>query len=157
MNRTVTSTVSAIPVLILAILVAAGLGACSRQESLAYLEDNAGAVSIPAPTTDSFAEREAIRQSLRDFTAGVRGADGAADLRIVQVGIDSDYALTTWLRGENGGQAVLRKEEGTWKVVDRRPGWYGLKGLRQVKVPAEVAKRLLDELDPNWVSYEARL
>lgn len=152
------ASMSAVPVLILAILVFAGLGACSRQEPPAPAEGTASAAAAnTSPAEDSPAEREAIRRALRDFTAEKRGKDAAADLRIVQIGIDSDYALTTWLRGDNGGQAVLQKQGGTWTVLSRDRGWYGIKGLLEVDVPEQVAKRLLDELDPNWVSYESHL
>lgn len=159
MKRAVMSAASAVPVLILVILVAMGLGACSRQESPAPAEGTATAADVAATAAaeDSPTEREAVRKALLDFTAEKRGKDAAADLRIVQIGTDSGYALTTWLRGDNGGQAVLKKEGGTWKVLSRDRGWYGIKGLLEVDVPEQVAKRLLDELDPNWVSYESKL
>jgi hypothetical protein len=156
MKRAVISA-STVPVLILVLFAVVGLGACSDQEPAAPVEGTASAAAAANPAEDSPAEREAVRRALRDFTAEQRGKDAAADLRIVQIGIDSDYALTTWLRGDNGGQAVLRKEGGAWKVLSRHRGWYGIKGLREVEVPDPVAKRLLDELDPNWVSYESRL
>jgi hypothetical protein len=155
MKRSVMSAASAVPVL--AVVFAFGLGACSRQESAAPAEGTASAAANPGPAVDSPAEREAVRRALRDFTAEKRGKDAAADLRIVQIGIASDYALATWLRGDNGGQAVLQKEGGTWKVLSRDRGWYGIRGLREVDVPEQVAKSLLDQVDPNWVSYESSL
>jgi hypothetical protein len=154
MQRVVGSTASAVSILLL-LSLASGLGGCSRQESSA--EGVPSAAPAGSAAQDTPAEREAIRQALHQQVQATKGEKAADDLRIVQIGIDSDYALATWLRGNRGGQAVLQRQGGTWKVVSRDRGWYGIQGLREVDVPERVAKQLLDQVDPNWASYESKL
>ena len=68
--------------------------------------------------------------------------------------------LATWTRGktgntgETGGQALLRWEEGSWKVLINEPGWLGLRRLMKEGVPDVVCRSLLEQIDPNWASYE---
>jgi len=48
----------------------------------------------------------------------------------------------------------LHRQAGAWTVLDYGAAWLGLHRICQHRVPATVAKRLLDEIDPNWPSYE---
>jgi hypothetical protein len=80
-------------------------------------------------------------------------------VKLEQIALDSVYALATWTRGntgtgDTGGQALLRWEEGSWKVLINEPGWLGARRLAQEGVPDVVCKSLLDQIDPNWPSYE---
>ena len=116
------------------------------------------ACRAPEPPVDNTAmsaqeEAPAIRLALHDFidrTPGVK----PIDLEVAQVGVDSGYALVTWMHEEAAGQAVLRKQNGAWTVVDCEAGWMGLRGVCAEKVPEAVAQRLLDQVDPRWGSYE---
>ncbi len=49
---------------------------------------------------------------------------------------------------------MLRKENGAWQVVECSDGWLGLRGVCRSQVPTDVAQRLLDQIDPQWRSYE---
>ena len=101
----------------------------------------------------SAAEVAAVRQALHRYV-GSTDLEAPVDVELAQVAIDSDYALVSWLHEGEGGQAVLHKAGGVWVVMECGPGWLGLRGVCQEKVPVEVSKRLLDGLDPNWPSYE---
>lgn len=131
---------AAVAALVLAALAA--LAACARQ-------------TPQASTTplNRAAEESAIRGALHRH---VERSPGVApmDLQVAQIGIDSGYALVTWMHEERGGQAVLRKEAGQWQVLECRSGWLGVRGVFRQRVPDDVAKRLLDQVDPNWPSYE---
>lgn len=133
---------AAVAALALAALAALGLATCARQ-------------TPPMSTTpiDRAAEATAIRRALHDHVE--RSPDVAPiDLQVAQIGIDSGYALVTWMHGERGGQAVLRKEAGQWQVLECGSGWLGVRGVFRQRIPDDVAKRLLDQVDPNWPSYE---
>lgn len=99
------------------------------------------------------AEAPAIRQALHAYLD--RDAAGReVDLEVAQVGVDSGYALVTWAHEKKAGQAVLRKVEGVWTVLECSDGWLGLRGVCEQQVPQPVAQRLLDQVDPKWGSYE---
>ena len=113
------------------------------------------AVQAPPPGTSAVgrsAEEAAVRQALHLYVD--HGKAAPIDLDVAQIAIDSGYALVTWTHGDQGGQALLRKEGAAWRVLECGPGWLGLRGVCGERVPDEVAKRLLDRIDPNWASYE---
>ena len=133
---------AAVTALALAALAALGLAACARQ-------------TPPASTTplNRAAEEAAIRGALHRHVE--RSPDVVpVDLQVAQIGIDSGYALVTWMHEEQGGQALLHKEVGQWQVLECGSGWLGVRGIFRQRVPDGVAKRLLDQVDPNWASYE---
>lgn len=109
------------------------------------------AASVPAVATPG--DKAAIEQVL----AGATNDDvvaKVAKLKLEQLAMDSGYALATWTRGDAAGQALLRKEDQVWTVLAHDKGWMGIKALSRKGVPDEVARRLMDQIDPNWVSYE---
>jgi hypothetical protein len=97
-------------------------------------------------------QRAAIEQALLHATYD--GAGNPAPVTLEQIALAADYALATWTRGDEGGQALLRWEDGSWKVIHQEAGWLGLRRLGQLGVPGHVSKSLLDQIDPNWPSYE---
>jgi hypothetical protein len=131
------------------VFLAVGFATCLRQQA-------PPAAPVPpanASAADRAVEVAAVRQALHRYV-GSTDLDAPVDVDLAQVAVDSDYALVSWLHDGEGGQAVLRKVGGVWTVVECGPGWLGLHGVCREKVPTEVAKRLLDGLDPNWPSYE---
>lgn len=71
-----------------------------------------------------------------------------------KVAVVSGYALVSWLEGEAGGQALLQRQSGTWKILTHGGGWLGLGGLKQSGVSQPIAERLLTQIDPKWRNYE---
>lgn len=109
------------------------------------------AASVPAVATAD--DRAAIEQVLLGATDD-DVTERVAKLKLEQVALDSGYALATWSRGDAAGQALLRKEDQAWTVLAHDKGWMGVKVLSRQGVPDEVARRLMDQIDPNWASYE---
>ena len=97
-------------------------------------------------------QRAAIQQALLQATYEGSGNPGKVTLE--QIALAGEYALATWTRGEAGGQALLQWEEGSWKVLSQIGGWMGLRRLTDLGVPGQIAKSLLDQIDPNWPTYE---
>ena len=130
---------------------------CSVLVSLAFLgfaacTQSARTVDMMNPVQPSALHKAAIQQALLHDT---HEGDGQPEpVKLEQIALDSVYALATWTRGETGGQALLRWEEGSWKVLINEPGWLGVRRLVQEGVPDVVCKSLLDQIDPNWPSYE---
>jgi hypothetical protein len=67
--------------------------------------------------------------------------------KVRKVAVVSGYALVSWIEGEAGGQALLQKQSGTWKILTYGGGWLGLGGLKQAGVPQAIAERLLTQID----------
>lgn len=109
------------------------------------------AASVPAVATAG--DKAAIEQVLVGATDD-DVAERVAKLKLEQLALDSGYALATWTRGDAAGQALLRKEGQAWAVLAHDKGWMGIKALSREGVPDEVARRLMDQIDPNWASYE---
>jgi hypothetical protein len=140
-----------LPALVLVSLSCLWLAGCARQEIPLPVDKPPAS----AARADRAAEEAAIRQALhRYLEATGQGSAEEQNVDLAQVSIDSGYALVTWKHEREGGQAVLQSQAGGWKVLDCGPGWLGLEGVCKDHVPVEVAKRLLDEIDPNWPSYE---
>lgn len=74
--------------------------------------------------------------------------------KVRKVAVASGYALVSWIEGEAGGQALLQKQAGTWKILTHGGGWLGLGGLKQAGVPQATAERLLTQIDSKWRNYE---
>lgn len=104
------------------------------------------------PEPPSALQKAAIQQALLQDTSD--DTSNPTPVKLEQIALDSDYALVTWTRGETGGQALLRWEEGSWKVLVNEAGWLGLRRLSRAGVPDLVARSLLEQIDPNWPSYE---
>jgi hypothetical protein len=135
----------------LAGLLVAGLwlGACAGEKPTPA----DGATAAAMTPADLVAEQGAVKAALHGYVDRDRPTD-SNEMEVAQIAIDSGWALVTWMHGEEGGQAVLRQQAGRWHVVECGPGWLGLQGVCREQVPGEVAKRLLDQIEPNWPQYE---
>ena len=123
--------------------------------SLAACNPSVRTADTASPVAPSDLHRSAIQQALLHDTH--EGEGNPEPVKLEQIALDSVYALATWTRGntgDTGGQALLRWEEGSWKVLINEPGWLGLRRLLREGVPEVVCKSLLDQIDPNWPSYE---
>lgn len=109
--------------------------------------------AVDQTATNLTTEGAAIRQALHAYIDR-SPSPKPLDLEVAQIGVDSGYALVTWMHEKQAGQAVLRKQQGAWNVVDCGEGWLGLRGVCAEQVPADVARRLLDQVDPKWSNYE---
>ena len=140
-----------LPMLVLASIPCLGLAGCARHELPSVLDRTAATGAVKA---DHAAEKAAIQEALhRQFEAGRQDPGEEQAVEVSQLSLDSGYALVTWEHEKKGGQALLYSRAGAWTVLESKPGWLGFKGIRK-EVPGDVAKRLLDEIDPNWPSYE---
>ncbi|MEA2559797.1 MAG: hypothetical protein QOH06_1301 [Acidobacteriota bacterium] len=128
---------------VLVSLAALGLAGCTQSARTADMIN---------PVPPSALHKAAIQQALLHDT--YEGTGVPEPIKLEQIALDSVYALATWTRGETGGQALLRWEEGSWKVLINEPGWLGLRRLSQEGVPDVVCRSLLEQIDPNWASYE---
>lgn len=119
---------------------------------LAACNPSVRTADMASPVPPSDVHKAAIQQALLHDT--YEGEGQPEPVKLEQIALDSVYALATWTRGETGGQALLRWEEGSWKVLINEPGWLGLRRLTREGVPEVVCRSLLDQIDPNWPSYE---
>ena len=128
---------------------------CLLLLSLAACNPSVRTADMASPVPPSALHKAAIQQALLHDTQEDEGQP--EPIKLEQIALDSVYALATWTRGntgDTGGQALLRWEEGSWKVLINEPGWLGLRRLLKEGVPDVVCRSLLEQIDPNWASYE---
>jgi hypothetical protein len=94
-------------------------------------------------------EQAVQRTALKSLNSGMRVPATLRKLVVVD-----NFALAGWLRGEAGGQILLKRQEGYWKVITYGGGSLGMRGLTGYGVPKVTAEKILDQYDPNWRSYE---
>jgi hypothetical protein len=93
-------------------------------------------------------ERAVVKKTVQ------KGLGQSPLFKINKVAVTSDYALVSWLQGEGGGVALLKKTSGAWNILAHGGGWYGLGELKKYGVPQAIAERLLTQIDPKWRTYE---
>jgi hypothetical protein len=135
-----------IPVLFVCVLLLAG---CVAQPQDVIRPQTAASAPASATPADRAAIERVLIGATNDDVAVL-----AAKLSLEQVALDSGYALATWSRGDAAGQALLRRQGDAWTVLAHDQGWMGIRGLSREGVPGPVARRLLDQIDPNWATYE---
>ena len=64
-------------------------------------------------------------------------------LKVTRVLVSGPYALASWLEGDGGGQAVLKKSGSTWKVLTRGGGQIDAATMVSVGVPKSYADALV--------------
>jgi len=105
------------------------------------------ATEVALTPTDQTIQRTALKK-LND---GMRVPATIRKLVVVD-----NFALAGWLRGEAGGEILLQRQNGYWKVLTYGGGWLGRRGLTGYGVPKTTAEKILDQYDPNWRSYEPK-
>lgn len=69
---------------------------------------------------------------------------GTAQPRVMQVRIVGNYALADWLLGENaGGQALLVRDQSSWRLIQSGGGAMDVEYLRGLGVPDDATARSL--------------
>jgi len=119
-------------------LVSVGQGAIAQQPSR------------PVIVAQS-SERAAIEKVL---LAKIRQTSAAGKPTVEKVAIADNFALATWSRGEVGGTALLRKSNGSWKILTSGGGWINKTTMREYQVSDATAEKLLSAIDPNWRQFE---
>lgn len=94
---------------------------------------------VQAQAVDDF---EVIR-SLVTQSTGYRGVVKVKPIHIVE-----NYAVVTYVYGQAGGQALLKKENGQWRIVTSDGGWIQEESyLMKFGVPRNIAFKLASEPD----------
>lgn len=71
---------------------------------------------------------------------------GTAQPNVRRVRVAGDFALATWTRGEAGGQALLRRDQSGWRVLQSGGGAMDVGTLRGLGVPTDaIAQQLLTD------------
>ncbi len=94
-------------------------------------------------------------KTVQEVAMAYLNPDSAAVEAVVNRTVMVDrFALMGWNQGEMGGTILLEKQGQTWKVLSSGGGWIGLQGLTSQGVSQQTAKKILDQYDSNWQSYE---
>jgi hypothetical protein len=100
----------------------------------------------PAIAAESQAERQVKNAVISHLSAG---RTLSVKPQVTSVAIAENYALTQWLWGEAGGQAVLVKR-GNWRVVSAGGGAVDVRTLEDNGVPARTARVLVEQIQADW-------
>jgi hypothetical protein len=107
--------------------------------------------SASASANGSFAISQANGSEVIESVALRWARRDATQPELVKVGsiiASGSYALATWVYGETGGQVLLRRENGQWRVVTGGGGSLeNVDYLMQLGVPQKDAETLADGAD----------
>jgi hypothetical protein len=119
--------------------------ALSRSRNVAILAVALTTLAVCAATL-SVDQQQVIQATI---AAGrVRFPNSTVPVRVIQIAIVNNYALTTWDFGEGGGQAVLQKKSGSWLVLQFHGSKMDEPILVAFGVPSATAKTLEKSLKP---------
>ena len=65
------------------------------------------------------------------------------DVRLLEITIESPYAIVTWSLEELKGDAILLQNEGYWQLINISTGTFDIEDFENADVPLEVAQRML--------------
>ncbi len=74
---------------------------------------------------------------------------------INRVAIEGGYAVASWIDGEAGGIAVLRKKARVWSILSNGGGWDSYDGLVSQGVPASIAEKLANDFGMPGHDYQS--
>lgn len=79
------------------------------------------------------------------------GQENASQTPSIRRTIVSDnYALSTWLWGEAGGQSVLSQTDDGWQVIASGGGAVDVSVLEEAGVPTAIAEQLVESDQASW-------
>jgi hypothetical protein len=65
------------------------------------------------------------------------------EVRLLEITIESPYAIVTWSLEELKGDAILLQNEGYWQLINISTGTFDIEDFENADVPLEVAQRML--------------
>jgi hypothetical protein len=65
--------------------------------------------------------------------------------RVYRTTVEGDYAIASWLWGEAGGQTILAKKQGRWKVLRSGGGAVDVGTLKSAGIPEKAARALIQK------------
>ena len=65
------------------------------------------------------------------------------EVRLLEITIESPYAIVTWSLEELKGDAILLQNEGYWQLINISTGRFDIEDFENADVPLEVAQRML--------------
>lgn len=73
----------------------------------------------------------------------VNDCEKQQDVRLLEITIESPYAIVTWSLEELKGDAILLQNEGYWQLINISTGRFDIEDFENADVPLEVAQRML--------------
>jgi hypothetical protein len=101
--------------------------------------------------TQTSAQTNAVREASLQYL----NISSTIPARVDRIAVSENFALVSWVRGETGGTALLRKNDGSWKVVVNGGGLIGVQEMVDQGVTESTAESLLTQIDPQWRTYSA--
>ncbi|MBD1853415.1 hypothetical protein H6F87_26235 [Cyanobacteria bacterium FACHB-502] len=100
------------------------------------------AQTVPAPsiTIAQASSQDQISQIVVNY---LEKDGGTAQASVWSVKVVGNYALAHWLQGHAGGQALLRRANNQWAIVQLGGGAMDVSTLRQLGVPDDATARSL--------------
>lgn len=113
-----------------------------------------GAIAQQPPRSVIVAQSSERASVEKVLLAKIKQTSAAGNPKVEKVAITDNFSLATWSRGEVGGTALLRKSNGSWKILTYGGGWINKTTMREYQVPEAAAEKLLSTIDPNWRMFE---
>lgn len=65
--------------------------------------------------------------------------------RVYRTTVEGNYAIASWLWGEAGGQTILAKKQGRWRVLRSGGGAIDVGTLKSAGIPEKAARTLMQK------------
>lgn len=108
-----------------------------------YLSPKAVIAQVAQPGQTSTAEEAVIAQATIADLA--RDRENLTQMpAVIRTVVEGEYALTTWIWGEAGGQSVLSRAGTSWTVLTSGGGAVDVSTLEELDIPTAVAEQLIE-------------
>lgn len=117
------------------------------------------ATTIPTKSELVIAQNRSLTDDEQQITKAVildnQPISPQAPVKVNKIAIAGSFALASVLIGEHGGGiAAVANKQHSWQVIGGGGGWLVLNDLVKLGIPRRSAEILLEQIDPNWRSYE---
>ena len=95
-----------------------------------------------------------VQQVQTDLLNNIRNvphpSPAALDTKVRHVAIVGDYALVDITYGQGGGEALLKRQQERWVIIQQGGGAFAAEQLIDLGVPNETASKLVKALQDLW-------
>jgi hypothetical protein len=112
---------------------------------ISHAQQTVAQTNVPATSAQTSAVQQATLKYL--------DSSSTVSARIDRTAISEGFALVSWVRGEIGGTALLKRDNGSWEVIASGGGLIGVQDMVGQGVPEPTAESLLTQIDPQWRTY----
>jgi|GEM_PF-1603284 len=95
-------------------------------------------------------EQQSVAQA---YLSSIQSQGASPAIQVSQVVVVDQYALLEWSEQDGGGDCLLQKQDGQWRIIRGSGGSFSVVLLNEyLHVPLETAQALVQQLHPESLS-----